>query len=262
MDINITVGIDGMVTYSPHDISLRQGNHKTDRIIADVTSVSEARIYFEFDLPYERKHVTEVFGMSGESITYEVPSEVLLYAGRGYLQVVMDFGEKITRSNMISFMVEESVCAENSLSESERNGIFFKMDEAISNIRTATGEAESVTDDLKVELDRAGGLIEDIENRLLSGEFVGEKGDNGITPVIGNNGNWFIGDSDTGKTSRGPKGDKGDKGDKGERGMMSEIKGFFQLYVNNEGNLIARYPDGYGNNNLHINTNGELILTI
>lgn len=31
----------------------------------------------------------------------------------------------------------------------------------------------------------------------------GEKGDPGITPSIGDNGNWFIGDVDTGKPSRG-----------------------------------------------------------
>lgn len=52
----------------------------------------------------------------------------------------------------------------------------------------------------------------------------GPSGANGITPTIGANGNWFLGSSDTGKTSRGiqglqgiqgPKGDKGDKGDPG-----------------------------------------------
>jgi hypothetical protein len=43
----------------------------------------------------------------------------------------------------------------------------------------------------------------------------GEKGDtgatgaNGLTPTIGENGNWFIGDTDTGKPSRGEKGEGG-----------------------------------------------------
>lgn len=33
------------------------------------------------------------------------------------------------------------------------------------------------------------------------------------TPTIGNNGNWYLGTTDTGKPSRGEKGEKGDKGD-------------------------------------------------
>ena len=48
-----------------------------------------------------------------------------------------------------------------------------------------------------------------------SGEFDGA---DGLTPTIGENGNWYLGDTDTGKPSRGDKGDKGDKGDTGETG--------------------------------------------
>ena len=46
-----------------------------------------------------------------------------------------------------------------------------------------------------------------------SGEFDGA---NGLTPTIGDNGNWYLGDTDTGKPSRGDKGDKGDKGSGGK----------------------------------------------
>lgn len=48
-----------------------------------------------------------------------------------------------------------------------------------------------------------------------SGEFDGA---DGITPTIGDNGNWYLGATDTGKPSRGEKGDKGDKGDTGATG--------------------------------------------
>lgn len=50
----------------------------------------------------------------------------------------------------------------------------------------------------------------------------GDKGDDGITPHIGENGNWYIGDTDTGVKAQGEKGEKGDtgaKGDKGEQGQ-------------------------------------------
>ena len=38
----------------------------------------------------------------------------------------------------------------------------------------------------------------------------GADGKDGITPTIGDNGNWYLGDTDTGKPSRGAKGDNGD----------------------------------------------------
>ena len=41
----------------------------------------------------------------------------------------------------------------------------------------------------------------------------GDKGEDGITPHIGANGNWYLDTTDTGKPSRGEKGLKGDKGD-------------------------------------------------
>lgn len=61
----------------------------------------------------------------------------------------------------------------------------------------------------------------------------GAAGRDGTTPTIGDNGNWYLGDTDTGKPSRGAagakgadgadgkdgaKGDKGDPGDKGDKG--------------------------------------------
>lgn len=49
----------------------------------------------------------------------------------------------------------------------------------------------------------------------------GPAGADGISPHIGSNGNWYLGDTDTGKPSRGetgPKGEKGEKGDTGDTG--------------------------------------------
>ena len=42
----------------------------------------------------------------------------------------------------------------------------------------------------------------------------------GKTPHIGDNGNWYLGDTDTGKPSRGETGQQGPKGDTGERGQQ------------------------------------------
>ena len=64
---------------------------------------------------------------------------------------------------------------------------------------------------------------EDWENwvDLTSG---GSGGADGLTPYIGENGNWFIGDSDTGVKAQGEKGDTGATGEKGDDGY-TPVKG-------------------------------------
>ena len=46
----------------------------------------------------------------------------------------------------------------------------------------------------------------------------GPQGNDGITPTIGDNGNWYLGTKDTGRQSRGETGLQGPKGDTGEQG--------------------------------------------
>lgn len=48
----------------------------------------------------------------------------------------------------------------------------------------------------------------------------GASGADGITPHIGDNGNWYLGDTDTGKPSRGEQGVKGDTGPQGLQGIQ------------------------------------------
>ena len=59
-------------------------------------------------------------------------------------------------------------------------------------------------------------------------------GADGVTPTIGENGNWYLGETDTGKPSRGEKGDKGDKGDTGESGADgADGKSAYQIALDN-----------------------------
>ena len=48
------------------------------------------------------------------------------------------------------------------------------------------------------------------------------KGKNGETPYIGTNGNWYVGNTDTGKPARGETGETGAKGDKGDTGAKGD----------------------------------------
>lgn len=77
-----------------------------------------------------------------------------------------------------------------------------------------------------VQYSRDGGMT--WTNLIAMAEL---KGADGITPTIGSNGNWYLGDTDTGKPSRGEtgapgaagqQGGKGDKGDTGPQGPQGE----------------------------------------
>lgn len=48
-------------------------------------------------------------------------------------------------------------------------------------------------------------------------------GADGITPTIGENGNWYLGDTDTGKPSRGDTGPRGDTGATGAPGLQGPV---------------------------------------
>lgn len=76
-------------------------------------------------------------------------------------------------------------------------------------------------------------------NWFLGEEDTGVKaqGEDGITPHIGENGNWFLGDTDTGVKAQGqdgiagPKGDKGDQGPVGPQGPKGDTGSSFNLEV-------------------------------
>ena len=55
--------------------------------------------------------------------------------------------------------------------------------------------------------------LNDIQDSIIALE----KND-GVIPHIGDNGNWYLGATDTGKPSRGAKGDTGEQGPKGDPG--------------------------------------------
>lgn len=73
----------------------------------------------------------------------------------------------------------------------------------------------------------------------------GPRGDDGITPHIGENGNWYIGDTDTGVKAEGPRGQRGFRGERGsdgppgQQGPPGPPVNIINLKINDEGHLIA-----------------------
>lgn len=71
-------------------------------------------------------------------------------------------------------------------------------------------DAKAVGDALSEKLgaDKLGGAVNDaLRQAKESGEFDGENGDPGVSPHIGANGNWFVGEVDTGVKAQGEDGD-------------------------------------------------------
>ncbi len=87
-------------------------------------------------------------------------------------------------------------------------------------------EVEFRATDSYIQWKHAGGSWNNlVDLNLLVGEK-GNKGDDGLTPFIGHNGNWWIGEEDTGvkaAASDGKNGDDGQKGDTGEDGLTPFI---------------------------------------
>lgn len=74
----------------------------------------------------------------------------------------------------------------------------------------------------------------------------GEKGDDGITPHIGSNNNWFIGDTDTGVLAKGTNGQDGKDGANGENG--SDGVGISQATITENGELVIDYTNDTSSN--------------
>jgi hypothetical protein len=66
-----------------------------------------------------------------------------------------------------------------------------------------------------------------------------------IVPSIGVNGNWFIGETDLLKPSRGEKGDQGDQGPQGVQGVQGPAgkDGVTPELSIENGHLIATYQE-------------------
>ena len=96
-----------------------------------------------------------------------------------------------------------------------------------------TQEKTSLVAAINEALTKSGGEIAPDDVQRIVEDYLkanppgtGTDGKDGITPTIGENGNWYLGDTDTGKPSRGTTGVPGKDGAKGKDG--ADGKGTFR----------------------------------
>ena len=95
-------------------------------------------------------------------------------------------------------------------------------------------------------------------NLIAIADLKGADGKNGITPTIGENGNWYLGDEDTGKPSRGATGPQGADGKDGTNGtdgadghtpVITASKSGKVTTIKVDGEAIATVNDGAAGTN-------------
>lgn len=93
------------------------------------------------------------------------------------------------------------------------------------------------------------------DGKRLSEFESGKPGKDGVTPHIGANGNWWIGETDTGVKAQ------GEPGPQGPSGLAVQTSGYVVFDITEDGILRCTYS-GDEPPNYSINNNGHLILEI
>lgn len=85
-------------------------------------------------------------------------------------------------------------------------------------MHSATLAENAAQEAAKTGVKTVNGIAPDENGNVTVSTGSTQPGQDGLSPHIGQNGNWFIGDADTGVKAEGEKGEKGDKGDTGADG--------------------------------------------
>ena len=146
-----------------------------------------------------------------------VKCEIRIYGPDGLLltgpKFVMVVDARVVYDDSTPLTDGESTAWDNIfLTEQERVAAEQERVAAEAARKTAS---EAATTNANSAAHRAESISAILEQKLESGEF-GLDGEDGLTPYIGENGNWWVGDADTGKPSRGTDGKNGLDGTDGK----------------------------------------------
>lgn len=142
--------------------------------------------------------------INGSTVTAILAPQVLTAAGPAQVAVVLFDAQK---NRLATFPVKMNVIPDPSGGGQVSNDYFNPSLEEL--------HADVVR--LKNQLDSA---IKELNDALESGELDGE---DGLTPYIGLNGNWWVGETDTGVQAHGEKGEDGKDGNDGTSVTITHI---------------------------------------
>lgn len=155
--------------------------------------------------------------------TYELPvKSVITKKGLNYIQLVITEGTNeeeipLFKSEKMPMVISESINAVNEAPEGYDQWIEI-ANEKLNEIDNFDIGAEQTETGAIITITKKDGTEETVE--LTNGQdgSNGLNGQDGITPTIGDNGNWYLGTTDTGKPSRGIQGEAGSPGSNGRNG--------------------------------------------
>lgn len=167
-----------------------------------------------------------------ENNTYTIPlKNILTKEGKIEMQLVITENEvdeeiPVFKSNVFYLYCNKSINAVDEAPSSyelwieQANAKLNLMDEALTEVDNLNINANKVDTTATIEITKKDGTTKTVN--ILDGERGenGTDGQDGITPTIGENGNWYLGDTDTGKPSRGIQGPQGIQGVQGEQGVQ------------------------------------------
>lgn len=170
--------------------------------------------------------------LSKENNTYTIPvKNILTKEGKIEMQLVITEGTEeenipVFKSNVFYLYCNKSINAVDEAPDGyelwieNANAKLNAMDIALDEVDNLDIDVKKVNHTATIEITKKDGTTKEVEI------FDGEKGENGtdgtdgLTPTIGDNGNWYLGEIDTGKPSRGIQGEQGIQGIQGEQGIQ------------------------------------------
>ena len=161
--------------------------------------------------------------------TYQLPvKSIMTKIGKILMQVVIDEGTDqesipIFKSNIFPVICNKSI---NAPGEEPPEGYASWLEIANTKLNQMDNfdiDAVKEGNTSTVTITNRFGIEKSVE--ILDGE----PGQDGVTPTIGNNGNWYLGDIDTGKPSR---------GEQGLNGQDAKINGYNTLEIVAGNNII------------------------
>lgn len=168
----------------------------------------------------------------------------------------------------LSFAYREMGTPLEAAYEQGLSALMAEAEDAAATARAAAAEAEEKADQADCAAQSAINTVQKLWALQEAGQFQGEKGPQGERGATGAQGPMgpagppgLTGPQGAaGET--GPQGPAGPAGPKGESGVMAPSTGFYALFVDARGHLMAETAEDTPTPPLHIDSSGHLIYTI